>query len=169
MGTLKRLQKLVRTKKASIHSLDDIKHVLAPLSKYKSLIAGFSLQYVLRTSQQYRSKGLQKVKTDSFRQKTTLLLFLRYISILNYWDDKVLFKLARRMGDLKHIRRHYTSVLQCFNYDLSYFESWEKIGYSHFNSLCLVPMCLSTTYPCIYSHCFIFVCLKVRYLYRFSL
>ncbi|XP_053166099.1 SAM domain-containing protein SAMSN-1 isoform X2 [Hemicordylus capensis] len=31
MGTLKRLQKLVRTKKASIHSLDDIKHVLIPL------------------------------------------------------------------------------------------------------------------------------------------
>ncbi|XP_034625561.1 putative uncharacterized protein ENSP00000383407 [Trachemys scripta elegans] len=33
MGTLKRLQKLVRTKKASIHSLDDVKHVLIPLSK----------------------------------------------------------------------------------------------------------------------------------------
>nr|XP_056714297.1 SAM domain-containing protein SAMSN-1 isoform X2 [Euleptes europaea] len=32
MGTLKRLQKLVRTKKASVHSLDDIKHVLAPLN-----------------------------------------------------------------------------------------------------------------------------------------
>ncbi|KAJ6662465.1 hypothetical protein lerEdw1_011878, partial [Lerista edwardsae] len=32
MGTLKRLQKLVRTKKASVHSLDDIKHVLIPLN-----------------------------------------------------------------------------------------------------------------------------------------
>ncbi|XP_060626490.2 SAM domain-containing protein SAMSN-1 isoform X2 [Anolis sagrei] len=32
MGTLKRLQKLVQTKKASVHSLDDIKHVLVPLS-----------------------------------------------------------------------------------------------------------------------------------------
>uniref|UniRef100_K7GBV1 SAM domain-containing protein SAMSN-1 n=1 Tax=Pelodiscus sinensis TaxID=13735 RepID=K7GBV1_PELSI len=33
MGTLKRLQKLVRTKKASIHSLDDVKHVLIPLKE----------------------------------------------------------------------------------------------------------------------------------------
>ncbi|XP_060090388.1 SAM domain-containing protein SAMSN-1 isoform X1 [Heteronotia binoei] len=32
MGTLKQLQKLVRTKKASVHSLEDIKHVLAPLN-----------------------------------------------------------------------------------------------------------------------------------------
>nr|XP_028582770.1 SAM domain-containing protein SAMSN-1 isoform X2 [Podarcis muralis] len=32
VGTLKRLQKLVQTKKASIHSLDDIKHVLIPLN-----------------------------------------------------------------------------------------------------------------------------------------
>ncbi|XP_072850146.2 SAM domain-containing protein SAMSN-1 isoform X2 [Pogona vitticeps] len=32
MGTLKRLQKLVRTKKASVHSLDDVKHVLVPLN-----------------------------------------------------------------------------------------------------------------------------------------
>ncbi|ETE66774.1 hypothetical protein L345_07444, partial [Ophiophagus hannah] len=29
MGTLKRLQKLVRNKKDSIHSLDDIKHILS--------------------------------------------------------------------------------------------------------------------------------------------
>lgn len=33
MGTLKRLQKLVRTKKASTQSLDDVKHVMLPLSK----------------------------------------------------------------------------------------------------------------------------------------
>nr|XP_009666220.1 PREDICTED: putative uncharacterized protein ENSP00000383407 [Struthio camelus australis] len=32
-GTLKRLQKLVRTKKTSTHSLEDVKHVLIPLSK----------------------------------------------------------------------------------------------------------------------------------------
>ncbi|KAJ7320470.1 hypothetical protein JRQ81_019981 [Phrynocephalus forsythii] len=32
MGTLKRLQKLVRTKKASVHSLDDVNHVLVPLN-----------------------------------------------------------------------------------------------------------------------------------------
>ncbi|XP_030314741.1 putative uncharacterized protein ENSP00000383407 [Calypte anna] len=33
MGTLKRLQKLVRTKKTSAQSLEDVKHVLLPLSK----------------------------------------------------------------------------------------------------------------------------------------
>ncbi|XP_030907196.2 SAM domain-containing protein SAMSN-1 [Melopsittacus undulatus] len=33
MGTLKRLQKLVRTKKTSTQSLEDVKHVLLPFSK----------------------------------------------------------------------------------------------------------------------------------------
>ncbi|XP_072194392.1 putative uncharacterized protein ENSP00000383407 [Excalfactoria chinensis] len=33
MGTLKRLQKLVRTKKTNTQSLEDVKHVLIPLSK----------------------------------------------------------------------------------------------------------------------------------------
>lgn len=33
MGTLKQLQKLVRTKKNNTQSLEDVKHVLIPLSK----------------------------------------------------------------------------------------------------------------------------------------
>ncbi|KAF2984262.1 hypothetical protein EK904_006711 [Melospiza melodia maxima] len=41
-GTLKRLQKLVRTKKTSTQSLEDVKHVLVPLSKYSITSAFFT-------------------------------------------------------------------------------------------------------------------------------
>ncbi|TFK02798.1 immunoglobulin J chain [Platysternon megacephalum] len=69
MGTLKRLQKLVRTKKASIHSLDDVKHVLIPLNPPQDSCLSEEEEEALISCMKLTKSQEKKVWKDNARRK----------------------------------------------------------------------------------------------------
>ncbi|CAM4420465.1 SAM domain-containing protein SAMSN-1 isoform X3 [Caretta caretta] len=69
MGTLKRLQKLVRTKKASIHSMDDVKHVLIPLNPPQDSCLSEEEEEALISCMKLTKSQEKKVWKDNARRK----------------------------------------------------------------------------------------------------
>ncbi|XP_010222668.1 PREDICTED: putative uncharacterized protein ENSP00000383407 [Tinamus guttatus] len=69
MGTLKRLQKLVRTKKTSMHSMEDVKHVLIPLNTLEDAYLSEEDEETLTSCMKLSKPQEKKIWKDNVRRK----------------------------------------------------------------------------------------------------
>ncbi|XP_027537341.1 SAM domain-containing protein SAMSN-1-like isoform X2 [Neopelma chrysocephalum] len=84
MGTLKRLQKLVRTKKTSTQSLEDVKHVLLPLNALEDAYLSEEDEEALTSCMKLTRPQEKKTWKDSSRRKEEKTEF-------HLWSDWKMF------------------------------------------------------------------------------